>query len=218
MSVAFDSDAVGNTASGTSVTFNLVIGGGVTNGAVLVMIGFNTTEGTSVSVTVGGSSATEVSGAYSSVGFVFSRMFAIATGSSTGTKSVVASWTGTTAASVIAMSASGVDQTTPANNGKEQVGMWFGDAPSFAITSASSDLSVDCVLAYTGGASGNTQTILTAAAELFASRATTPASSVTHSWTANAWQSHSGCNLVAAAASGGSLVPLPPSFNHLLVR
>jgi hypothetical protein len=146
---------------------------------------------------------------------VFAHIYAAATGSATGNQSVVISWTGTTRCWAIAVSASGVDQTTPLINGTSE-NLGNGATPSLAITSSTSDLSVDVVGTYDVAPSSPTQTSIYAGSQsgdigLGASRATTPAASVTHAWAAHGWQSHAGADFLAYSAppaGGGSVLTL----------
>lgn len=144
--VAFDAVAHSSLASaGTSIpSFNITIGAGVTNGAVVVGLTFENTTTTGISVTVGGNAASLVASTTASNTFQ-TMLYCIATGSTHGATAVVVSWTGSVAAAAGAISFSGVDQATPCNNGNSATATTTGSATpeSITITSTSGDLTFD---------------------------------------------------------------------------
>ena len=213
MAVAFDAEAHGSTAAGgTSIPdFTLTIGAGVTDGAVCVCIAFAQTTPTGVTVTIGGSAASAIA---NTDGNNVSRslMFGLATGSSTGAKTISVSWTETANAAAVAISASGVDQTTPFNNGAFS-GLGFGVQPSITITSATGDLTIDVNSNGSGNAPTTPNQTQRAA---FASddfqigcgvSTAAGAATVTHTWAAGGWVAQSGANFKAAAGAGGTTWP-----------
>jgi|SRR6267378_5286748 len=201
------------TSSGTSIgSCSLTVGSGVTNGAVQVGILFDVSVGSpsGISITVGGNAATLLSGSGQTGGFANSYIYCIATGSTTGATAIAASWTGTSGARMIAVSASGVDQTTPCNNGTAE-NPGFGGIYSLVITSAVGDLSIDFAGALGIGAPvvNPNQTSITQDANGFtslsSSRATTPAATVTHTWDAlGGFETHSGGNFKANGGGGAT--------------
>lgn len=123
-----------------------------------------------------------------------------------GSQTATASWTTAVSSTLSAMATSGVDQTTPANNGTSTFAS--GTAGSLAITSTSGDLTVDQFV--TDSTSVETtlnanQTLRTNVAGTFSRAASTSTGlgtgSQTHTWTGHGtgWVM-SACNLVQAAA------------------
>jgi hypothetical protein len=143
--VAFDATANGAVISGTSIgDFTLTIGS-ISNGTVVVWFGWGETgEPTSITITVGGNPPTLVSGTTSNQDdLVGTSMYCLATGSDTGAQTVSVSWTGTNSAVAVATSFSGVDQTTPCQNGTQAGYIFSATSASLAITSATGNMTFD---------------------------------------------------------------------------
>lgn len=202
-SVTYDTNAHNAGIGASPATVSITVGS-LTEGAVAVAVFASIPVGFSVtSVTVGGSTATLISNSTATAFQCFSAIYGIAVGTTSGAKSVVITYSGSAfSVSWAAISASGVDQTTPFNNGANE-GQDSGGALSLAVTSASSDLCFDFVQGNNSQPAGNTQTLVYAenTAATGSSRVTTPAASVTFAWTGNNAQSHSAANF---KASGGS--------------
>ena len=144
-------------SAGTSIaSCSFTIPGGTTNGAVAVGLTFQTPgTPTAITVTVGGASATLVSG--TDTGSTppsgtrrRGMIYCVATGSTTGAQTVSVSWTGSTNGDAGMIGASGVDQTTPCNNGTFASTTTATMATS--ITSTSGDLTFDWTIDDSGSA------------------------------------------------------------------
>jgi hypothetical protein len=149
--VAFDNVTTGsNSTATTSIpSFNLTIGS-ITNGAVSVGISFDVNTVSAVSVTIGGVSASLISGTDSGTtqSTCRSMIFGLATGSTTGSQAIVITWTGAADAVAGAVSAGGVNQSTPFQHGTFSDGQDNGSGggdPSLTITSATGDMTLDNV-------------------------------------------------------------------------
>lgn len=142
MAAAFDSTASNIVVGGTSVpSFNINLVSG-SNMAVAVGLMFLGNATTAITVTVGGTSATLVSGTDTTTDRSHrSMIFVVAKGTATGNQSVAVSWTTAADCIAAAVGASGVDQSTPMNNGTWASGA--STTPSVTITSASGDLTLD---------------------------------------------------------------------------
>ena len=200
-----DAYAHGSTASaGTSIpSFNLTIGS-ITNGSVIVGIGCSAAT-TSMTVTVGGSSASLVTGTDSAASNNYhTYIFAKATGSSTGSTAIAISWTGTASCAAEAVSFGTTNQTTPCTGGTSATGQngVTGD-PSLAITSQSNDLTFDVVTpasASNPSTPNQTQIEVFQGADFQTALATsygTGAASVTHTWVVSSYSNwaQSGCSV-----------------------
>jgi hypothetical protein len=214
--VAFDAVAHNSTSvNGTSIpNFTLTIGGGVTNGAVVVGVSFESTVPTGVGVTIGGTSANLVSNTTATNGTVTQTLiYCLATGSSTGAKTITVTWTGTSGAGAGAISFSGADQTTPCNNGNNAIPTTGGTptAESISITSTSGDLTFD----WNNNNGGNTQPTAPNQTSRFSfthadfnnasAGSTGPGTgTATHTWTFATFEfiSISGVNIKAATGGG----------------
>lgn len=145
MSVAFDNSNTGVVNSGgTSVSFSITIGAG-SNMAILIACCFGSNSITGITCTVGGVAANLISGTDSGSSILTTRsmMFGLANPPA-GAQTVVVSWTSATSAVIGAVSASGVDQITPINNGTFTFSVGGSDA-SITITSNAGDLTMDTV-------------------------------------------------------------------------
>lgn len=214
MGVAFDNVATGSNSSATTSipSFNLVIGA-IVNGAVVVAISFAQNTVSAVAVTIGGVSATLISGTDTGTTATSrSMMFGLATGSTTGSQAIVISWTGAANAIAGAVSAGGVNQATPFINGTAAHGQDNGSGggdPSITITSAANDMTMDNVADDAGAApTAPTQTSRYSgrdgAFQIGNGGSTAPgAATVTHAWTVTAFAiwAQSGVDFSAASTS-----------------
>lgn len=213
--VAYDATANGQrtTADVTIADFTLTIGS-ITNGAVGVGLVFSANTATGITVTIGGVSATLVSGSDSGTARASrSMIYALATGSTTGAQTVSIAWTGAMRAAAAAVSMSGVNQSTPTANGTFASGT--PTPSSVTVTSATGNLTLEASSFVSGNApTSPTQTSVYAAnpgsqVGIGVSRADGGAT-VVHGWsnTGSAWTA-SGVDLVAstegAVSSTGSL-------------
>lgn len=159
--VTFDATANGhNTSSTTSIpNFTLTIGAGVTNG--LVFVGFVVDAAvTSPAVTVGGSSATLILNATATAGTYTAYAYCLATGSSTGAKTVTISWTGNANATGGASSFSGVNQTggtTSCAHSNSAASAAGSGTAGVTITSQANDMVVDIIGCESGTCTANAQ-------------------------------------------------------------
>lgn len=149
--VVFDAASSGGAASGTSVSFNHVVGSGA-NRAIIIGCSWSSKAITGEAVTVGGTNAPAISGTKitNASNNGMTEMFALAAPTS-GTQSVAVSWTNAAVSVCGAVSATGVDQATPANNGTG--GSSAANAsPSVSITSSLYDLPIAVVNIESGAA------------------------------------------------------------------
>lgn len=138
--VAYDAQCSASVVAATSANCSITIGSS-SNRAVQVVILTNTTSISAITVTVGGNSLTAVSGSDSSTTYNLRGVTYCATTSLTGAQTVQVDWT--TSASVVigAISASGVDQTTPCTNGTYTGSNVDADGIlGLSVTSTSGDL------------------------------------------------------------------------------
>jgi hypothetical protein len=190
--VSYDNSNSAGTGGGTSISFSLVIGSGSNRG---IIVGCSwAAQVSSIAVTVGGVTTPAITGTNSGAAEAYMvAMFALAAPAS-GSQTVAISWTTSTVAVCGAVSADGVDQTTPSNNGT------FAHAasgvPTVSVTSSAGDLTV-AVLSLESGASasGSTQTERWNVRQSFTigtagSTGTGAAGPITHAWdtTGSAWQ------------------------------
>lgn len=188
-SVVFDSTA-STGASSSPVTFSIAIGSG-SNRAIMIGCSYSTTALTGIAVTVGGVTANLVTGTTSSGQAYMTTIHALANPAS-GSQTVSVSWSGTSTTYCGAVSASGVDQITPAQNGTFAAGGPIGPS-SVAITSATNNLTFSVMAAESGATpTAPTQTSRWAAAQSFTTGSggstAAGASSVTHQWaTGSGW-------------------------------
>lgn len=154
MAVAWDAQqSTTTTATATSASLTLTIGGGVTNGAVIVAAHFYTNAGTVTAPTVGGNSTTAITGADTGTGqYPRTVLYGILTGSTTGAQTVSISWGTATSCIIGAMSFSGVDQSSIANafqNGnKAGATNSVGPAVVTITSSSSSSIIATCAIGY----------------------------------------------------------------------
>ena len=141
----YDAYADGAVSNGSSIpSFNLNVGSGG-NAAVIVSVrseASTATPAADITVTVGGVSATLISGATGSdQGFAKNHLFGVAIGAATGNQAIVVSWTSGNAFNhAVASSFTGVDQTTPFDNGNGRAIGFGATSSTLSITSATGDL------------------------------------------------------------------------------
>jgi len=142
-SVTFDATAATGSGLGTvtSASFSLVISGS-TNIGVVVGVMENVKTSGALTVTVGGSSATLVSGSdsdQSSATTIRSRFYCVAVGSMTGSQTVSVSGMNSNVPVIGAVSFTGVNQTTPCVNGTFSFGDFDGAGDKLlSVTSTTS--------------------------------------------------------------------------------
>lgn len=197
MAVLFDNVGSAGGNSVTSLSFALVIGSSADR-AVIVGFTHRPVGQTAYTVTVGGEACVEIAGTAVEGVLLRSVLWGKAT-TLTGSQTVSGAWT-TAADSVMgAVSVSGVNQTTPFNNGvnaKAESG-----SPSLAITSTNGDLTVDNAASISAlTAPSQTQRYQTTTSSASGQGSTGPGTgSATHSWTqtpSDRW-SQSGVNFIA---------------------
>ena len=192
--VTYDNTASGG-ANSSPLSFNITIGSG-SNRAVAVGCSFSSSV-TGITVTVGGSSATLVSGTQSSGESYISTIHVLAAPSS-GSQSVSVSWTGTSSTYCGAVSASGVDQATPMNNGTfEHNGS--GPTASVTITTTTGDLTFSVVSCESGSTpTSPNQTSRWAASQNFTTgsggQTATGTGTISHTWATGSGWLMSGAN------------------------
>lgn len=211
MSVAYDNSVSTETNAVTTDTLNLTIGS-ITNGVVVVGLAFYVGGGgvSGISVTVGGVSATLLSGSDSGTSNVGQRtlIYYLATGSTTGSVAVVVSWTFATQLAWGATSFSGADQTTSCQNGNASQN--YSSSPSLTVSSATNDISYavmgavgnNVISSPSNTSAWNAYGITTSGAAQYASGA----SSTTYTWSIggiNRNWAMSGCDIIVASGGGG---------------
>lgn len=210
MAVTFDATANGNSSgSATTMSCTLTIGSG-SNRAIGIGLCFSdTATPTGVTVTVGGTSATLVSGTDSSaLGPDTTTMIFVLANPASGSTTVTANWTNATYGVIGADSVTGCDQTTPMTNGTTAFTN-SGTSLAIPVTSASGDLTMTCVSLESGSAPTATDRTerwrLSNAFNCGCGGDTGPGTaSPTHTWTfASTATVGSGANFLAAAAGGG---------------
>ncbi len=190
---AVDFDAVAHGAvspSDTSIAdFTLTIGS-ISNGAVVVIFTWDVGAAppTGITITVGGNTPTLIPGTVSNeADFVGTEMHGIATGSDTGAQTISVSWTNAVSATATALSFSGVDQSTPFQNGTQAGYGFSATSASLAITSATDNMTLDGLAnrTSTGITAPNfTQRFNTTDGDQSAAGQTEPGSATnTHTWT-----------------------------------
>ena len=207
MAVAYDNSGETRILTpDTSISFNLTIGSG-SNRAIVVALCFDSNAVSGVSVTVGGVSASLVSGTDSGTDTNARTMLFGLANPASGSQSISASWTTSTNAIMGAISVTGADQTTPLNNGSVAFDPVPAIAPTITITSNSGDLTIAHYADDNTAASGGTQTVRWTdnTFNRSASASTGPGTgTTTHEWTKDSGWSISGANFKAAAAGGST--------------
>lgn len=146
--VTFEAAATGInwTTATTSVSFSITLGGTSSTRAVLVGIAHHSTGATGITVTVGGQSASLISG--TDTGSTYTRrtmLYGIAT-TLTGAQTVAISWTSAQDGCASAISAVNVNQTTPFDSGTMYGYTGSASSISRTVTSVYGDLTSTMVL------------------------------------------------------------------------
>ena len=209
MPVTYDAEGYGeNTSSTTSIPdFTISLSG--SSGAVSIGLCMSINSATGISVTVGGVSASLLSGTDSGTTETYrSLIYGVATGSSSGSKTVSISWTGAAWATASAICATGVDQTTPFQNGTFNTS-GTGPTGDVTITSATGNLTFAVISCESGATpTAPTQTQVRADNAGFqigigSSRAD-GAATVNHAFTTVSGWEMSGIDFLAATSGPGA--------------
>lgn len=123
MAISYLTDATaksGNTSATASIPdFTLTVPASKTDLVALVAIATLASTPTSISVSVGGTAGSLVSGAEADDGFNSrTKLYAVVLGNTSGDKTVAISWSGNTAMYAVVALFDGVDQTDPTNDGQ----------------------------------------------------------------------------------------------------
>lgn len=208
MAATFDAAGYGeNTSSGTSIPDFTVTQAG-TDGAVAVVLLFSNNAVSGVTVTIGGVSASLISGTDTGSTVDYrSMIYGLATGSASGSQTVAVSWTGSSWAGASALAATSVNQSTPFSNGTTNTG-GSGPTASITINSATDDLTFAGFAAESGAQpTSPTQTQVHADRVEYqvgvgTSRAA-GAATVTHQWNTGSGWAYSGVNIKSGGGGGG---------------
>lgn len=169
-------------------------------GWIHVFLGNNAQAITSSSI--GGTACSIITGTDSGAALAYRNMISGVAAPPSGSQTATASWNIASNSTIGAVATSGVDQTTPFNNGTFSSGLT--GSPSLAITSTSGDLTTDVQCN-----NGSTGTDTTNQTSLWFQRPTGGSTgaggrgpgtgTTTHTWTTNGTAFvQSGCNVVAA--------------------
>lgn len=208
MAATYDAAGYGENASATTSIPNFTITLAGTSGAVLVFLAMGDTTATGITVTIGGVSASLISGTDTSAPSSYrSLVYGLATGSTSGSQTVSISWTTGMYAAASAICATNVDQTTPFTNGTGN-SSGSGGTGSVTVTSATDDLTFAGISCESGGVpTSPNQTQVHADSAAFqvgigTSRAA-GAASVQHTWSTGSGWAMSGVNIKASSGGGG---------------
>jgi hypothetical protein len=137
--------------AGTSASFSITLGGTSSTRAVLVGLTFYQNSASGITVTVGGNSAPLISGTDTGTTYTHPRsmLYGLAT-SLTGAQTVAISWTTTEYGDFGAISATGVNQSTPFNNGTFTGSNSSASSANLTITSRDGDLTSTVLCAAPG--------------------------------------------------------------------
>ncbi len=193
-------------SAATSATTPAKVITSAANRAGLLAIATGVIGTSGFSGSLGGVSGSLITGTESNVNshVLFFKVVSPPSGSHSGTMS----WTTISAGTLTFVTASGVDQTTPFNNGTKTSGS--GVAPSLAVTSTSGDLTIDAVAQSTGtGFTVPTQTEKWNDTVFIGGSVGPGTGTTTHGWAdpVSAWD-QIGANFNQAAAVGG-FPPVP---------
>ena len=132
-----------------------------------------------------------------------------------GSQTATMSWTGSSAdAQVAVVTATGVDQSTAANNGNNTDGGYTGSAVSCAITSSNGDLTITFHVESDGVAASTNRTLITDFDIGFSVDRGPGTGTITHTWTpvGGSYNIIAGGNFKAAA--GGVTVVAAPALQR----
>lgn len=179
------------------------------NLAGVLGIGWGGNNPTSITGSIGGVSSAAIAGTDTGTSLGYRSLMRSVIAPPSGSQTATMSWTNAVNACMGAIVTSGVDQTTPVNNGTFSFSASSG-APSLAITSTGGDLTVDVQVNSAGNNADTTdQTLQWTKTNFVANQSggggTGPGTgSTTHTWTiAAAGWLQSGCNFKAAADTIG---------------
>lgn len=172
--------------------------------AALVGLNHITDPGTISSVSCGGQSGSLITGTTLTVSGATIRLYGV-TAPASGSQTASGSWANAVTSAVHAVTAHGVDQTTPFNGGAS-VGPAFASSQNLSVTSVSGDLSATfnyCSAADTAQTSNQTKRTTS-----WACMDTGPGTgTTTHTWSHAATNMGTvGANFAAAAVGGGSSI------------
>lgn len=150
MAVSYDAAGYGENTSSTTSIPNFTVSLTGSNGAVAVTLCMGINNATGISVTIGGVSASLISGSDTGTAQSYRALtYGLATGSTSGSQTVSISWTTACWAAASAVAATSVDQTTPFNNGTFN-SSGTGPTASVTITSSTGDLTFGAVACESG--------------------------------------------------------------------
>ena len=214
-SVAYDNSISAQGANITTLTTaSFTIGSGSNRAAIagLSTRSSSVNPGTVTTMTVGGVSGTEIASTLKQLSFITTQLWSVISPAA-GSQTATMTWTNSvTDATLGVVTASGVDQTTPANNGTGATGL-FTDL-SLAVTSTSGDLTIsnDSVGSTTEVYTPNQTSRWSQSSGRQAGQTGDGTGSTTFTWTSNnqlgVW-AQSGANFKQAVA--GSFIP-PKEF------
>lgn len=199
MAVTYDNQTFVSFGTVTEITTSAFTITSASNRAAIVALSYATNGASAITASVGAVGGTAISGADSTTAqTVRTTGFAVIAPPS-GSQTATITWTTATSGTVAVMTASGVNQTTPVNNGTFTSNT--SGNPSLSVTSVSGDLTVDWVAMLSGTASAATQTErYNDTTSFYGAGSTGPGTgSATHGWTSSggAW-TQSGANFVAS--------------------
>lgn len=185
----------------TSVSTSITLGGASSTRAVMVGLALNVVSTSGITVTVGGQSATLVAGTDtgSSNADVRTLIFCVPT-ALTGAQTVLATWTGSSAAVIGAISATGVDQGIPCNNGNFIFTTNPSTTDSLMVSSNNGDLTSTVVGVTVLNDPSTNQTSewsATATSNIFSSQDIGPGTGAT----THTWSNGSGLNILALSGA-----------------
>jgi hypothetical protein len=199
-SVAFDATATISGSGVTSLTTGSFTIGSGANRAAIIGLSHSGNGGSSFSGSCGGVSAALITGTDSGINVACRsqmwRVIAPASGSQTASMS----WSVNQSGRLGVVTAIGVDQTTPANNGTFATAS-SGTTRSLSITSVSGDLTLDTAVSSAGALSAPTQTQRWSGST--GAGSTGPGTgTTTHTWTCpDNYSAQSGANFNQASAA-----------------
>jgi len=218
MSASFDNAVSAGLGFGvtTLTTGAFTIGSG-TNRAAQVHLTMGGNAATAITASLGGTSGSLVAGTDSGSTTTTDRtmIFSVIAPPS-GSKTATASWTTAETADLGVITAAGVDQTTPCNNGTFSAGASSGSTSvALAVTSTSGDLAAACASVYQDALSSLSQTVKWGIDSTSTAGAIGPGTGSTTFTSVRPFTSDgfamSGANFKQAAAVGGAVMPPPGS-------
>lgn len=214
MSVAVDANSAVSMITTSPLNFNITLGTG-SNGAIAIHIGLTVNTQTITSVTVDGQAAAPVTNADTTTTTANrTLLYAIATGTMTGTKQISITWQATSGfIGATALSVFNANQTTPMNNGNTFVsGVDADGIGTLNINSNAGDLTTSvCFFSGSGTPTTNQTAVNGFTSTAVMDRETTvpgDAGPIAHTWTKNASDdiSIAGANFVQAGAAAEQFV------------